>query len=62
VVERSLVNFVSPGQCHVANDAVARLGRFPIRLPVVLDVRGGQMEKCRTGVSFIGEYENRDNR
>jgi hypothetical protein len=62
VVERSLVNFLSAGRCHVANDAVTRLGRFPIRLPVLLDVRGGQMEKCWTGVAFIGEYENRDNR
>ena len=62
VVERPLVNFVSVGRCYVANDTVARLGRLAIGLGVVLEVSSGQMEKCRTGVAFIGEYESRDNR
>ena len=62
VVECSLVNARRIGRCHVADDSVARLGRLPIRLPVVLNVSGGKMEKCWTGVAFIGEYENRDNR
>ena len=62
VIERPLVNVLSVGPCHVADDSVARLDRFPIRLPIVFDVSGGQLEERWTGVAFIREYENRDNR
>jgi hypothetical protein len=62
VVESPLVNVVSVGPCHIADDSVAGLGRFPIRLPVILDVSGGQLKERWPGVAFIREYENRDNR
>jgi len=62
VIEGALVNALSTRRCQVADDSLARLGRLPIGLPVVLEVSGGQMKKCWTGVAFIGEYENRDNR
>lgn len=44
VIERSLVNVASAGRCHVACDSSTGAGRFPIRLPVLLDVTGGQRE------------------
>lgn len=44
VIERSLVNVASAGRCHIARDASTGAGRFPIRLPVLLDVTGGQRE------------------
>ena len=44
VVERSLVNVASAGRCHVPGDSSTGAGRFAIRLPVLLDVTGGQRE------------------
>jgi len=40
----------------------SRAGRFPIALPVVLQVAGTEMKQGRTGVTLIGEYESRGNR
>jgi hypothetical protein len=44
VIERSLVNVARAGRCHVACDASIGAGRSPIRLPIPLDVTGGQRE------------------
>jgi len=40
----------------------SRASRFPIALPVVLQVTGTEMKQGRAGVTLIGEYESRGNR
>ena len=44
VIERSFVNASRAGRCYVAGDSSTGTGRFAIRLPVSLDVTGGQRE------------------
>lgn len=44
VIECSLVNVASAGRRHVAGDSSTGASRFPIRLPVLFDVTGGQRE------------------
>jgi len=61
VVECTLVNGTARW-CHIADDSIARLGDLSIRLSGILDVSLSQIEQRRTGVAFVGSYENRDNR
>jgi len=44
VIERSFVNVACAGRCYVPGDSIAGAGRSSIRLPILLDVTGGQRE------------------
>ena len=57
-----LVDGRGAGLCLVADYPSFRTGRFSIGLLVGLNVTGGQVEQCRTGVTLIREYESRGNR
>jgi hypothetical protein len=46
----------------VAGGPTSRTGRFPIRLPVILQIGRREMEQSRTGVAFIREDERAGNR